>query len=1114
MQRYRSSIHMQFDFPDPNLLERYVLIPSHCKVLNGILEGISEKGDKHSHLLIGPYGTGKSLISTILCQLLSRKFPKVWSKRLLEQAELIDTQLASLLRFVNEKQITYIPVLVNGKTGALSKIIIEAVYRALHQADIHVLTPNEATAILSTVERWKQLYPEAYSSFLHFLDERKIGEKEWSKRISECDEKFIKEFIAFYPSVTAGTEWTYVHDNYFIEDLKSLTKELKTKQLGLFIVYDEFGRFLQTFENVEHTQNMQDLQSLAEFADRVDNMQLLLISHKHIRQYASNDQESIRLEFEKIEGRFRHYTLENDAGTYLQLAQEAMRDINEECMKHKPELVSIDSIRRFSLFNEFTSYQIEQGILTSLYPVHPVTLMLLPQLSNIFGQNERTLFSFLSDHERDSLREHIQQQRTDYYYADRLFRFFQLEAAEIKEQSALELYHYVVPYVDSQRPLQHRVVELLTMWSETRMTQKQPVTAPFLAFALGIEEEEAEAELGYMANAKIVRYNSVRGQWELFNGSSIDVEEIISKKTATSSLKLREIMDIMENHLPMSFILPYEYNDKMDMLRYADIRFADVSEMNDANDKDWPGDDRIWFIVYENLDQKKDSSTVMQQLNKPYIAVFPTFSIEKVRPYVLKYKITEQLLHDSTLLALDSRLKSELNLIREEISLKIRAFVNQYFEFTKHDWYYGTKRVQVKTSNDLENLISTRLLEKYPYSPVIRNEAFNRNRISAIQRRALIDVIDRLINQPLEPSLGITGYGPNYLIFATALKNNDYRIDENGEIHCNESFKAIRKDLIRQLHRKPIAQLRELIEIMQNAPYGVRSSVIPLLLVSLLRDLWDQILFYSHDMMVTHLNAASILEMIELADSFEYRYYNWSVDEKNQLTEAGRKLKFPVEASSSFIHASEFLLQWLRNLPKFTQVTQQLSKETLWVRDRIRSTEVDPYTHMKQLVADVDLLVAAKEEMELFMTRNEHELEQRILTLTEQSSFDSFFEVVSRSREEAIGKNIKLMTVAHADPLTGSVIDQIAEHLVGVTRAEWSDSTEELFLNQIKYEWELLMSDKEVAVSIDQTLDLNQPLSKKSQTLYANVKNMLKYAGRDVSKQELKQLLAKLLHEL
>lgn len=1113
MQRYRSSIHVQFDFPDPYLLERYVLTPSHCKVLNGILEGLCEKGDKHSHLLIGPYGTGKSLISTILCQLLSRRFPKEWSTHLFEQAELIDTQLASKIRLTNEGKLTYIPVLINGKTGSLSKIILEAVHRALQQANIHITTPNEAKAILNTVERWKQSYPEAYSAFQQFLEEIQIGEKEWRKQIRECNEELSKEFINFHPSVTAGTEWFYDHDTYIIEDLESLSKELEAKGLGLFIVYDEFGRFLQTLDNSNSSKNMQDLQSLAEFTDRVNNMQLLLISHKHIRQYATNDQESIRLEFEKIEGRFRHYTLENDAGTYLHLAQEAIREINETTSKEREHnLETINSLRKYSLFNEFTSYQLEQGVLTSLYPVHPVTVMLLPQLSNIYGQNERTLFSFLSDHERDSLREHIEQ-NTGYYYADRLFRFFHLDTADSKEQSFLDLYHAVVPYVDNKRPLQKRIIELLTMWSETRMTQKQAATVPFLSFALGVGEEEAEIELKQLADSKIVRYNNVRGQWELFNGSSINVEELISEKIVSTSLKKSETMEMMENHLPMSFVLPYDYNDKMGMIRYADIRFAEVPDMSVSHDNDWPGDDRIWFLVYEDLEHKVDPHAVMQQLNKPYLALFPQFSIEKLRPYLLKYKITEQLLHDSALLALDSRLKNELTLIQEETSLKIRAFVNRYFEFNKHEWYSGTQRVTVKSISDLEKLISSRLMYKYPQSPVIRNEAFNRNRISAVQRRALIDVIDRLIQQPLEPSLGIPGFGPNYLIFATTLKNNDYRIDENGSIHCNETLEAIRQDLIHLLNQKPINKLSELIGIMQDAPYGIRSSVIPLLLVALLRDLWDQLHFYSHDMMVSHLNGAAILEMVELAELFEYRYYNWSADEKSQLLEAGRRLNLSTEVWSSFIKASEFLLQWLRNLPKFTQVTQQLSKETLWIRDRIRSTEVDPYTHMKQLVEDVDILVAAKEEMELFMMKNEKELGQRVLTVTGQPSFEKLFDVISDNRNAAIGKNSKLLTFSTTQQLT-SVIDQIAEHLVGVVRANWSDSTEELFLSQIKYEWELLMADKEVEASLTQTINLNQPLSKKSQTLYANVKNMLKYAGRDVSKQELKQILTKLIHEL
>lgn len=1112
MHKYRSSIHTQFDLPDPYLLDRYVLTPSHAKVMTGVLEGICEFGDKHAHLMIGPYGTGKSLVSTILSQVLSRQFPEEWHVRLQGQAERIDTKLSIMLRETNEKPITYIPVLINGKSGTLAKIMSQAIQHALQQADQHIITASETTAILQAVDRWKEFYPEAYLTFLKYLGNLDVQEDYWRSQIKACNEEMIRQFIAFYPSVTAGTTWSFDYESNFIENLGTLAGELESRQLGLFIVYDEFGRFLQSLDTAELFKNMQDLQTLAEFTDRAPNIHLLLVSHKHIRQYAAGDRESIRNEFEKIEGRFRHYTMENDLGTYLQLAQEALRPLNEASLGDGVDLESVEQLKTFPLFGELGSYQLEYGLLTRLYPVHPVTVLLLPQLSNIYGQNERTLFSFLSDNERDSLTEHAKQ-RIGYYYADRLFHFFQLETAEVKEQSALELYHSVSPYVDNDRPLQLRIIEFMTMWSDTRLTQKQPLSILFLALALGTMEADMESELRRLADAKIVRYNSTRGQWELFNGSSIDVEQLLAEKLSTISVRNSEYTDILERHLPMSYIWPYDYNDKMDMLRYADICFTSIKELRQSNEKDWPGDDRVWFVIYEDRDCIDDPDAVMQDLNQTYLVAFPAFSMEVVIPYLMRYKVIEQFLQDPVLLALDTRLKNELLYLQGETSLAIQAFVNRYFDFEKLEWRSGSERVTISHLHELELRVSLRMEKKYPYTPVIRNEAFNRSRITAIQRRALIDVIDRLIQSPLEPSLGIDGYGPNYLIYATALKNNNYRIEMDGTIRCNETLEAIRDGLINRLHREPIGKLSDLIEGMKEAPYGIRSSVVPLLFVALLRDHWDQLLFYSHDMMISQLSGVSILEMMEQADSFEYRFYQWSAEERDQLLEAGIRLQLPLEACRSFIVASELILHWLRGLSKFAQISQQLTPETLQIRDWIRSTEVDPYTYMRSLVADVDALSSAKEELEDFLRSNERELEQRILTVTGQKSMAKFIECIRRSSEEAIGKNSKLMTLSLSSDLPG-VIDHIAEHLVGVPRTDWSDSTQELFLSQVKYEWELLMAGSEVAVARDLGIDVSQPLSKKSQTIYANVKNMMKYAGRDVSTQEMKLLLAKLLSEL
>lgn len=44
MQGFRASINLQFDIYDENLLNSYVLTPSHAEVLHGVMEGEGRRG--------------------------------------------------------------------------------------------------------------------------------------------------------------------------------------------------------------------------------------------------------------------------------------------------------------------------------------------------------------------------------------------------------------------------------------------------------------------------------------------------------------------------------------------------------------------------------------------------------------------------------------------------------------------------------------------------------------------------------------------------------------------------------------------------------------------------------------------------------------------------------------------------------------------------------------------------------------------------------------------------------------------------------------------------------------------------------------------------------------
>lgn len=55
---------------------------------------------------------------------------------------------------------------------------------------------------------------------------------------------------------------------------------LSKNNLGLIIVHDEFGRFLQGLNNSSLNETMQDIQDLAEITDRENSLQFMLITHK------------------------------------------------------------------------------------------------------------------------------------------------------------------------------------------------------------------------------------------------------------------------------------------------------------------------------------------------------------------------------------------------------------------------------------------------------------------------------------------------------------------------------------------------------------------------------------------------------------------------------------------------------------------------------------------------------------------------------------------------------------------------------------------------------------------------------------------------------------------
>src|SRR5690606_29058289 len=81
-------------------------------------------------------------------------------------------------------------------------------------------------------------------------------------------------------------------------------------------------------------------------------------------------------------------------------------------------------LKKYSeLFLEICNRDELISLAKEIYPMHPITLLLLPRVSNIFGQNERTLFTFLHDKSSNGFMNFCENDR-GYYYPYLLADYF------------------------------------------------------------------------------------------------------------------------------------------------------------------------------------------------------------------------------------------------------------------------------------------------------------------------------------------------------------------------------------------------------------------------------------------------------------------------------------------------------------------------------------------------------------------------------------------------------------------------------------------------------------------------------------------------------------------
>ena len=163
------------------------------------------------------------------------------------------------------------------------------------------------------------------------------------------------------------------------------------------LLWDEFGRHLESLLREGRASALADIQVLAEFVSRTRKVPATmgLFLHQSLLQYAGGMTQSVRSEWTKIEGRFKTLQYVDDSKEiYRLIAEVVASERGEATLSVADARKAAGACRKHGLFGEATLAEI-QGMLRNAFPLEPATLYLLPRLAARVAQNERTLFSFL-----------------------------------------------------------------------------------------------------------------------------------------------------------------------------------------------------------------------------------------------------------------------------------------------------------------------------------------------------------------------------------------------------------------------------------------------------------------------------------------------------------------------------------------------------------------------------------------------------------------------------------------------------------------------------------------------------------------------------------------------
>ena len=972
-KRFQSSINLQLDIDNDSKIESYIPTRSSLAILRKYIDAVEQDENDKATILIGPYGKGKSHLLLVLLRILSNPNTQI-IRKLLTKMKRVDADTAALIEtYVKEKK-KFLPVIISSSVMNLGESFILGLTEALQDAGLNNIAPDSYySEAKKAIDGWKKHYPDTYHQFVQ-LAEAETGQtmQHFLGRLEAMKEDALNIFRKLYPKVTAGSTFQPIVNMEIMKVYEGVNRVLCEKHgyAGIFIVFDEFSKYIEGHELETFSRDIKILQDMCELAAKRtgEQVHIAFIAHKNVKEYGNQLPQKIQNDFAAIEERLtqipfmvsakNNFELVMDAihkksDTYKQLSKE---DENwNHILQQSAEIPCIQAL--------FSPEEYRHIIREGCFPLLPMTVYLLLGISEKVAQNERSVFTFLSNNEPGSLIRYIENDETkahgigaaivyDYFYT--LFR----------ENTGLMYVHsewlkaeYALTKAEDEPEMQ--LIKTMALLKMMHNEEEIPVTEQTIWMTSGLEETVVQEKLKLMSQRQLVILRSRSKTYSFKNNIGVDLEKEIKNLVEKQNDNI-QICELLEQVSELDYILPKQYNQEYTMTRYFHYEYMTSEQFVKVVDAAYlfehlASDGKIVALIDTKNDAKAIRDKLCNLADDRILVLLPEEDMNQEKN-LRRLMAVHQLQQDAEFLEANVVLEQELHLYEEDLLFEINAALEHIYspENGCCTVIYGkTIQKKWKDAATFNRKLSEICNHYYDRTPKVNNEQINRRVITSQTRRARSQIVKDILNDA-DTSRYSKGTSPEATIFRATLLHTG--IMEQG-VAIEEGTQNVLAmiDVFIASCSGERHSFAELYEELLGQGIGARNGVIPIYIAR-------QIAMLEGTPVITLLNKEVEIEA-DIFDNIDEKpeSYFLLIEEQTAQKEAYLKELFTLfvknkdyveslNRRSRLAAITKAMKAWYRGLPQMALVFRQCPADLkqdvfqiiLGLRNILRNMDINP----------------------------------------------------------------------------------------------------------------------------------------------------------------------------